>query len=350
VGAPFGFDLVEVLGAGSSSTVVTARPTGQDRLVILKVLHRDLSADDEITGRTRDEARLLAQLRHPNIVAVEALTSRRGCPIVVMEYIDGADLGTLLRHAPSGFPSAEVLEIVRLVARALHAAFSAPGASGRPLRVVHRDLKPSNVLLSVAGEVKVVDFNLASAEFDGQETTDGEPVLGSRGYVAPERYASREVAPSIDVYALGITLVELLTGRTVVLPRSVERHDAELARILAYVEPRDLTQDSIESLRAITRRACAHDPALRPAAGEFAASLGAIARSSRLEADLSGFAATRIGDLRRRAPPRDQDHPDWERVAFLDADTATEEADPTEPTALTRLLTRLGLLSNPRSG
>ena len=348
--ASFGFELVEILGAGSSSTVVTARPTGEDRLVILKVLHRDLSEDEEITGRTRDEARLLSQLRHPNIVAVEALTSRRGCPIVVMEHIDGADLGTLLRYAPSGFPAAEVIEMVRLVAGALDAAFTAPGASGRPLRVVHRDIKPSNVLLSIAGDVKVVDFNLASAQFEGQETTDGEPVLGSRGYVAPECYASRHVAPSIDVYALGITLVELLTGRTVVVPRSADRHDAELARVLGHVAPEGLDATAIDAVRRVAAAACAYDPARRPTSEQLSASLADLARSAALAPDLRGFAAARIGDLRRRAPPRDHDASEWDRVAFLDADPTTEEPRAAEPSALTRLLTRLGLFSSPRSG
>ena len=105
---------------------------------------------------------------------------------------------------------------MRLVATALDSAWNAPSHTGRPLRVVHRDIKPSNVLLSLSGEVKVVDFNLAAAEFDGQEVRRHTPVLGSRGYSAPERYGDHDAAPAIDIYALGVTLAEILSARMVI--------------------------------------------------------------------------------------------------------------------------------------
>jgi len=350
--ASFGFELLEVIGAGSSSTIVVARRVGEERRVTLKVLLRDLSDDEVLSARTRDEARLLAQLRHPNIVTVEALTSRRGCPIVVMEHIDGVDLGTLLRHRGAGLPAADALEIVRQVATALDAAWNAPGQTGRPLRVVHRDIKPSNVLLSLAGEVKVVDFNLAAAEFEGREVDrEDAPVLGSRGYAAPERYGDHATAPALDVYALGVTLVELLTARVVIAPRGGHRHDAEIGRQLEHLRPEGMSADQIERLRALVARMCAHDPPARPAAHALASELAALAGSGGPTADLPRLAQEAIPEIRRRHPRRDQDHPDWDRVAFVDEPTVEDgpPAPPEDDSALGRLLARLGLRPSSRT-
>src|SRR5262249_62127551 len=103
------------------------------------------------------------------------------------------------------------------------------GPDGHVLNVVHRDIKPSNLLLSRTGAVKVVDFGLARAAFDGREARTDAFVLGSMGFVAPERYEALEPTPAVDVDALGGTLAQLLTRKVLLLPRDPHRHARDLA-------------------------------------------------------------------------------------------------------------------------
>ncbi len=128
----FGFRVVRILGTGAYGTVVVAEPVGENRKVVVKVLQPDLAGQQDILARARDEARLLERLNHPNIVAFEGFSHHDGRPVVVMEYVDGVDLGTLVQLCPKGLPAPEALEIVRQTAAALAAAWRAHS-------VVHRD-------------------------------------------------------------------------------------------------------------------------------------------------------------------------------------------------------------------
>lgn len=346
-GPEYQFQVVEILGAGSYGTVVLARPVDEDRLVVVKVLQPELLAQPEILKRTRDEARLLAKLHHPAIVAVERLTAYNGRPVVVMEYVDGCDLGTLLRSHRKGLPAAEALELVRRVADALDAAWNEPSDTGRPLHVVHRDLKPTNVLLSRRGEVKVVDFGLARAEFDDRETETEVKVLGSIGYMSPERFDTQIAGPSVDVYALGITLVQLMTGRNLLLPRAGHRHDVELRRQLAHVKPPDLEPGAAEELHALIGEMCAFDPTRRPTAGQVAARLGGLIAGAGLAPDLAALAASM--PTREVQPPIR--HQSWDDVSFLDEGSREGEEPKIEPlpaSAQGPLQKLLGMLGFPK--
>src|SRR5262245_11305664 len=134
------YQVLQILGSGSSSTVVLASVAAGT--VVVKVLQPQLADHQELLARTRDEARLLHLLRHPNIVGVQELVVHRGHPVVVMEYVDGVDLGTLIRLTGPVSP-ADAVAVVVGTARALHAASTGTGPGGQPLRVVHRDIKPS---------------------------------------------------------------------------------------------------------------------------------------------------------------------------------------------------------------
>ena len=184
------FEVVEILGEGSFGTVCVARVRNDPlrRKVALKILKGEYTANPKIMNRTRDEARLLSRINHPNIVRVERLMEVGGRPGVVMEHVEGASLDKLLLRYRTGLPPEIAIELVRQSLIALHVAYAdAVGHDGQPLRVIHRDIKPSNILLSIHGAVKVVDFGIAKGNFEGREAETESVVMGSRPYMAPER-------------------------------------------------------------------------------------------------------------------------------------------------------------------
>jgi serine/threonine-protein kinase len=206
--------LVEaVLGRGSFGTVYRARFEGEHgftKQVALKVLNPEVLDLEEVARRLRDEARVLAMLRHRAIVGVDRLASLGGRWAVVMDYVEGVDLGRIVQT--TAVPLGPALEIVGEVAGALDAALHAPGPAGRPLGVVHRDLKPSNLMLTSWGEVKILDFGGARADLGDREADSQQFVVGSLAYMAPEQLDFRD-SPASDIYALGAILYELVTGR-----------------------------------------------------------------------------------------------------------------------------------------
>jgi len=204
------FRVIERLGEGAFGTVYLAETlgTGVTRQVAIKVPHPDRMSGD-VMARLRDEARLGALIRHRAIVRVDDLVEVEGTWAVVMEYVEGCDLAELLTAGP--VPPRAALAIAEEVAQALHAAWHQPGPDGTSLQLVHRDVKPSNLRVTPAGEVKLLDFGVARARFDTREVMGTGAVLGTHTYLAPERFEGRDV-PAGDVYALGVTLFELLTG------------------------------------------------------------------------------------------------------------------------------------------
>lgn len=207
IGARFGdYELVDILGRGGMAVVYLARQVSLDRLVALKTIAAPLLADSSTQERFRREVRAVAQLDHRGIVSVHDTGVLGGVLFYTMDYVNGPDLGRLLRERP--VPAREAASIMQRVSEAVGYAHSRG--------IVHRDLKPSNVLLNAAGEPRVADFGLA-LEFEGAGTdlTLTGDLLGTPLYMAPEILAggSRRAAPPTDVYALGAMLFQSLTGR-----------------------------------------------------------------------------------------------------------------------------------------
>ncbi|MCB9673562.1 MAG: serine/threonine protein kinase [Alphaproteobacteria bacterium] len=201
------------IGAGGFGAVYRATMTtegGLQKEVALKVLQPSQASPTEI-ARLRDEARMLTLLNHRAIVRVYDLVQLSIGWTVVMELVEGLDLHQI-RHMAT-FPPRPAVEVVGEVASALHEAWTSDRGKG-PLRLVHRDIKPANLKLSRTGEVKVLDFGIASAEaFDREASTATNEVVGTVRYMAPERFEGR-AGPESDVYALGVVLAELLGQRT----------------------------------------------------------------------------------------------------------------------------------------
>ena len=174
-----------------------------------------------------------------------------------MEYLNGVDMKTLctyVRERDSQIPRKVVLEITAQIASALDAAYThRPLQGGEPLELIHRDIKPSNVMLTCAGEVKVLDFGTAQARFDHREAQTQALAFGSAAYMAPERLLGDQDQPWGDVFSLGITLYEMLSlqafGKVQVRP---ERNAEHLATCLGDLDLGDLPAER-EGTQGVSR-------------------------------------------------------------------------------------------------
>ncbi|MCA9572810.1 MAG: serine/threonine protein kinase, partial [Myxococcales bacterium] len=219
---PRTFTLLRTLGRGAHGAVHLAELRDDEDYVQTLAVKRLLpqwTADADLVARLKDEARLLALLRHDHVVRVHGLTRIEGALAILMEPVEGVDLATLVpRTGP--LPARVALEVVEAVADALDAAWcTVPPGQERPLHVVHRDIKPSNVMVTPRGGVKVMDFGVARASFDAREVETRSQQYGTARYMAPERWLSGEAGHHSDVFALGVTLCEVATGRAFERPR-----------------------------------------------------------------------------------------------------------------------------------
>jgi eukaryotic-like serine/threonine-protein kinase len=205
------YEILAPIGAGGMGEVFRARDIRLDRTVAIKVLPSDAMADSARKKRLLQEARAASALNHANIVTVHDISSDGGIDFLVMEYVPGSSLKDLLR--PEGLPLSDVLSYGTQTASALAAAHSA--------YIVHRDIKPANIMITLQGQVKVLDFGVAklnqrpeerAAETRTQFTTPGT-VIGTLSYMSPEQTRGEEVDGRSDIFSLGVVLYEAATGR-----------------------------------------------------------------------------------------------------------------------------------------
>jgi eukaryotic-like serine/threonine-protein kinase len=190
------------LGSGGMSTVYLAKDETLERWVAAKVLHREISDQPDQIERFRREARAVAQVSHPNVVAVIDAGEDAGRPYIVFEYVEGETLKHRI-DAQGRLPLDEAAAYGIEIGRGLAAAHAR--------MLVHRDVKPQNVLIDAEGRAKVTDFGIArELETDGLTKTGR--VLGTTDYVSPEQAMGQQVDARSDIYSLGILLYEMLTG------------------------------------------------------------------------------------------------------------------------------------------
>jgi serine/threonine-protein kinase len=254
------YRVVERIGTGGMATVYLAEDERLGRRVAVKRLHAD--SPDDMARRFQREAKLLASLSHPNIVAVYDTVAAEDGVLIVMEYVGGETLRAALQRGPLG--PERTARVVEGVAAALDHAH----ARG----VVHRDVKPANVLLGPNGTVKLADLGIATAAGRTQITASGT-VLGTPSYMAPEQLTGGRVSAAVDVYALGAIAFEALSGRKA----RDGRTPMEIAHRVATEGPPDLRAawpGAPAATVQVLKRAMAADPGERYAsAGELAAAL-----------------------------------------------------------------------------
>ncbi len=268
------FRFLEELSEGAFGKVYLAEMVTGDSfksVVAIKLLHGKWTRHEEIVQRSRDEARVLGLLHHRNIIRVEDLTSINGQVAVVMEYLNGVDGKTLINFVgdKGGFiPRSITFEVLSQVASALDAAYYVePLQGGEPLRLIHRDIKPSNVMLTMAGEVKVLDFGTAQAHFEDREAKTQALAFGSAAYMAPERLLGDPDAPSGDIFSLGVTLYEFLAmkgfGKIQIRPARFEEH---LQERLDEMELSDVAPEFAQRVREMLASVLAYEASARPTA------------------------------------------------------------------------------------
>jgi serine/threonine-protein kinase len=191
------------LGSGGMSTVYLARDETLDRAVAVKVMHREMSEQPEQLERFRQEARAVAKLSNPNVVAVIDAGEDGGHPYIVFEYVKGETLKQRISRI-GALDTQEALAYAVEIARGLSVAHAR--------QMVHRDIKPQNVLIDEEGRAKLTDFGI-SRQLEQEGMTATGRVLGTTDYVAPEQAMGRDVDPRSDIYSLGVVLYEMLVGQ-----------------------------------------------------------------------------------------------------------------------------------------
>ena len=197
------FRIDGTLGRGGMAVVYLAHDTELGRPVAVKVLADHGMEDHSFRARFAREARIAAGLTHPNVVQVFDVGEEAGRPFIVMEYVEGETLGDELRRERRLAP-ARVIDVARQCCAGLACAHAAG--------LVHRDIKPQNLLVTADGAVKIADFGVAHALDQTRLTLTGS-IVGTARYLAPEQTVSTRVTGAADVYALGVVMYELLTGR-----------------------------------------------------------------------------------------------------------------------------------------
>jgi tetratricopeptide (TPR) repeat protein/predicted Ser/Thr protein kinase len=263
------------IGEGGMGSVFKAEDTRLGRLVAIKRVIRSARSDPQARDRLRREARLASSVNDPHIVTVYAIEELGEADLLVMEYVEGESLDTLLKHGP--------LEPTRAIALGIELAEGLQAA--HEVGIVHRDIKPANVVITARGHAKILDFGIARRAV--HEPADGAPlttpgmITGTVQYMAPEQLRGEALDPRADVFALGCVLFEILTGRRAFVAGTIPaiilqitRGDTPLASSLNPAVPR--------AIDAILARALEKDRARRiSSAAQLADALRALSAGGR---------------------------------------------------------------------
>ncbi|MCS7290256.1 MAG: serine/threonine protein kinase [Roseiflexus sp.] len=269
IGATIGnYEIQALIGSGGMATVYRGFDQNLGRAVAIKILSEEARAHPGFVDRFRQEARIIANLRHPNIVQVYDFGVHNGMPYMVQELLPGPTLEQRIADAVrSGrfLPPDEVIAITRQLAAALDAAHAAG--------VIHRDVKPANAMWNALGSLVLTDFGIARSTLASGNQTQVGMVVGTPGYLSPEQAQGLPVTPASDIYSLGVVVFEMIAGR---LPFD---GDTPMSIAIQHIQTpppplRTLRPDIPPAVEAVVLRALAKDPAARfERAEQFAAAL-----------------------------------------------------------------------------
>jgi serine/threonine-protein kinase len=224
------------------------------RYVAIKELSPILAHDPAVVERFLREARSMAMLNDPHIIQIYSIGQEEGLPFFVMEFVDGSSVAAIIQRDLHLYPE-DAMKIVHQTAQGLSAAHERG--------VIHRDIKPANLILSQRGQVKIADFGIALANADmNQKLTSAGEMVGTPGYLPPELLLGRPVDQRSDVYALGVVLFEMLTGRTPFSDASVYKLMLDVVQT-EIPDVREINSEIDPGVAAILAKMLIKDPAKR---------------------------------------------------------------------------------------
>jgi serine/threonine-protein kinase len=244
------YEIIDVVGTGGMSTVYRAKDERLRRFVAIKVLKSDYSSDQNFVSKFRAEAQSSAGLTHPNIVSVYDVCEDDGRYFIVMELVEGITLKEYI-NLNGRLNMAQAIDFSMQIASGLEAAHEH--------HVIHRDIKPQNIIVSKSGNIKVTDFGIAKAATSTTMSTTG---IGSVHYISPEQARGGYSDERSDIYSLGITMYEMVTGRVPF------EGDTNVAIALMHIQndmipPRELYPDIYPSFEKIIMKATQKKPERR---------------------------------------------------------------------------------------
>jgi serine/threonine-protein kinase len=254
------YELEHKIGEGGMAVVYRARDVRLNRRVAVKILHEHYANDPDFLNRFQHEAQAAAILTHPSVVNVYDVGQDGALHYIVMEHVEGENLKTLInREAP--LPVGRALAIAEAAAYGLESAHR--------LGMIHRDIKPQNIMVTLDGHIRITDFGIAKSEFSTALTQTGI-TFGTADYISPEQARGQSATPQSDIYALGVTLYEMLAARR---PFSGDSAVSVATQHVSTEPPRlrQYNPNVPPQLEALVMQTLSKDPAQRPAsAREFA--------------------------------------------------------------------------------
>jgi len=311
------YDVIGRLASGGMAEIFLARESGPTdavkRHVVLKRILSHMIDDERMVEMFIHEAQLCMNLSHPHICPIYEFGDDDGQFFLAMEWVRGVSVRDLIDHVGGPLPVPFVAHVFADVAGALHHAHTCTDQEGRPLAIVHRDVNPENIMVGFDGVTKLLDFGVAAAAIERKHKTEAGNLKGKFAYISPEQYQGLPLDGRSDVFSLGVSLFEALTGRNI-YDRASE-YETVAAIVLDDEVPsvRDVMPEVPEALDRIVQRALAKDRDERyPNADElqseldaFSAKLGHRLRQSDIAAQLDEL----VPDLVNAEPKLDRRPP-----------------------------------------
>ena len=356
------YELLLPIAAGGMAMVWAARLKGSrgfQKIVAVKTMLPKLSEDEQFEQMFLDEASLASQIRHPYVVEILDLGEQHGILFLVMEWIDGVPLNQLMKAARSkgGVPIPVAVRIAIQACSGLQAAHELKDGSGKLVGLVHRDVSPQNILVTYDGVSKVVDFGVAKATALGGGATVAGQIKGKVAYMAPEQVRGGTIDRRVDLFAMGIVLYALTTGKH---PFRRESEAATMYNICApqpVMPPRKVIADYPIELEQIVVKALAKDPDHRyQTANELLKALDQLPLNQRAstDEDVGKFVISLFGDKRaeRHAAMAEALARAEDLARTRDARQVVETPPPLRQSVHSQVsyVTRTGVTSNELSG
>jgi eukaryotic-like serine/threonine-protein kinase len=311
-----GYEVSRRIAIGGMAEVFLATqvgPSGFRRHVVLKRIHPHLAEEPQFLSMFLNEARIAADLSHPNIVHIyDLFQDGPQSYVIAMEYVHGETVFGLFRESRQRnirISYGHIARMIMAVCEALHYAWEEPSPDGRVRRIIHRDVSPSNILLGVDGQVKLADFGIAKA-LQSEGLTKVATLKGKYGYMSPEQVRCEALDNRSDLFALGAMLYEMTVGRRLF------RRESDLKTLQAILvdpiaPPSTVAPDYPAELEPVVMRALARNREDRfPSARAMAEALAEVARNNKWDTDtpaLAGLVRQVVGDR----PPSVASPFDW---------------------------------------